>query len=458
MAANFPPRGSGDNAPETALDATWANPLKLGHSWSYEPGSVLLGEWEGRQIGRNDDRHMVTIAGSRAGKSRTVLIPNLSRYPGSAIVIDPKGELALETAAARKAMGQQVYILDPMGELNRRGIDMPSASFNPLSELAAMDMDRQPGEAATLADSLIVSEGKDPHWTNSARNVLLAVILHLVSGRSSYPATIGTLTRFFASMEFQGGVYDEMMENTDYGGMIKDVADTSYHRLQSGSKEYDSIVSTGNTQLAPLRDLDRVSERSDFLLKDLSAGMTVYLVLPATKISTHFRWLRLMINQAITAMENNPVPFGKLPVWFVLEEFAALGHMRSIETAAGYMAGYGVKLWAVLQDLTQLKTHYPQSWETFLGNAGIIQTFGTVDATTNEYLSKLLGQTTISEVQRTRVSARSMAEGDTGSRENLRTLPLLDAAEIAFHFARETNRQLILSPGRPPIYINRISQ
>ena len=155
-------------------------------------------------------------------------------------------------------------------------------------------------------------------------------------------------------------------------------------------------------------------------------------------------------------MERHPVPYGQLPVWFVLEEFAALGHMRSIETAAGYMAGYGVKLWTILQDLTQLKTHYPKSWETFLGNAGIIQAFGTVDATTNEYLSKLLGQTTISEVQKTRVTSRGMAEGDTGSRENLRSLSLLDAAEISYYFARETGRQMIISPGRPPIYIDRL--
>ena len=39
-------------------------------------------------------------------------------------------------------------------------------------------------------------------------------------------------------------------------------------------------------------------------------------------------------------MERAPVPRGALPVWFVLEEFPALGHMRSIETAAGLMAGF----------------------------------------------------------------------------------------------------------------------
>ena len=456
MATNFPPRGNHDNTPEVSHDATWANPLKLGHSWTYEPGMILLGEWEGRKIGRKDDRHIVTIAGSRAGKSRTVLIPNLKRYPGSAIIIDPKGELAQETAQGRRDMGQRVVILDPLGELKRRGCDEESASFNPLSELATIDIDHQPGEAAALADSLIVQEGKDPHWQNSARKIVHAVILHLLSGQSEYPATIGTITRFFGSTEIQQNIYAEMLINEAFDGFLKDVADSNIQRMTNGSNEYNSIISTGDAQLAPLRDIDRVSQRSDFQLKDLHAGMTIYLVLPATKISTHFRWLRLMINQAIAAMERHPVPYGQLPVWFVLEEFAALGHMRSIETAAGYMAGYGVKLWTILQDLTQLKTHYPKSWETFLGNAGIIQTFGTVDATTNEYLSKLLGQTTISEIQKTRVTARGMAEGDTGSRENLRSLSLLDAAEISYYFARETGRQMIISPGRPPIYIDRL--
>ena len=67
-------------------------------------------------LGRDDDRHVVTVAGSRAGKSSTVLIPNLLRYPGSVLVLDPKGELARATAAQRRRMGQRVYVLDPFGK------------------------------------------------------------------------------------------------------------------------------------------------------------------------------------------------------------------------------------------------------------------------------------------------------------------------------------------------------
>lgn len=68
----------------------------------------------GVPIGIADDRHIITVAGSRAGKGRGVIIPNLLSYPGSMIVIDPKGDLAAETARYRREqLGQSVYVIDP---------------------------------------------------------------------------------------------------------------------------------------------------------------------------------------------------------------------------------------------------------------------------------------------------------------------------------------------------------
>jgi type IV secretory pathway TraG/TraD family ATPase VirD4 len=51
----------------------------------------------------NDDRPQVTIAGARAGKTSTVLEPNLYLYPGLMVVLDPKGELS-RTARFRRAL------------------------------------------------------------------------------------------------------------------------------------------------------------------------------------------------------------------------------------------------------------------------------------------------------------------------------------------------------------------
>lgn len=82
-------------------------------------------------------------------------------------------------------------------------------------------------------------------------------------------------------------------------------------------------------------------------------------------------------------------------VLFILDEFASLGHMEMLEKAAGLMAGYGVKLWPIVQDLTQIKKHYRESWETFLANAGAVTFFANSDLTTLEWLSKRMGETEV---------------------------------------------------------------
>ena len=57
----------------------------------------------------------------------------------------------------------------------------------------------------------------------------------------------------------------------------------------------------------------------------------------------------------------------------IMDEFPILGHMQQIEDAAGQVAGFGVKLWPIIQDLSQLKALYKDRWETFMGNSGVIQ-------------------------------------------------------------------------------------
>lgn len=448
---SFPPRGSGaQNVLEAPPSQAWVHPDQLGPHWDWKPGRVLLGKWKGRLIGRDDDRHIVTLAGNRAGKTQTALIPNLLRYPGSCVVLDPKGELAKATAAARKRMGQRGFVFDPFGVTG-----MPSASYNPFSELETTDPRYWAADIAQAIDAIVINNAKDPHWTDAGKNLLRGTALHILHTTKKAP-TLRQLRRLV------NGTADDLEKL--FEGMakssIESVANTGASflgKLELGPKELQSILSTVQEQTASFDDVAHITERSDLKLTDLRNGnVTIYLVLPGLRMGTHYRWLRLMIQLALAAMERAPVPRGKLPVWFVLEEFPTLGHMRSIETAAGLMAGYGVKLWAVLQDLTQLQTHYQKSWETFLGNAGVLQAFGNADTTTTEYLSRRLGMTQVIERQEVRVTGSAMAHGDLGRRENLRAVRLLEANEITEWFARETGRQLLITAGGRPIYLERL--
>lgn len=149
----------------------WMSPYEL-IRYAYMPRQIVLGKFAGRFLGHLDDRPMITIAGARAGKTSTILEPNLYLYPGSMLVLDPKGELA-RSARLRRALGHRVYVLDPFGQSGEA-----SACFNALAEL-------DPGswtivdDVASITHALIVDEGdaRSKHWNDSARALLLGIIL-----------------------------------------------------------------------------------------------------------------------------------------------------------------------------------------------------------------------------------------------------------------------------------------
>lgn len=470
-ADRFPPRGSGVAGERGTLPRhVWRNPAQLDQRWDWQPGKLMLGMHEGRVIAEpdrikpvhamGDDRHLVTIAGSRAGKSSTVLIPNLRRYPGSVLVIDPKGELARETVKARVALGHHVVILDPFDTSG-----WESGSYNPFDELNP-DSGTFVDDVGLVADALIIDAQKDTHWTDAAKNFLRGLILYMFA---TGEATLPRLRRLIMAAEGpirprsrdkddknkSDELLIKMQEIKAFGGLVSLVAQTMLDKYAS---EFNSILSVAREQIAFLdsEPLARCLQSSPLRINQIKhRPTTIYLCLPATRLATHAKWLRVILSLAIVEMERDAT-IPKHPVLLMLEEFAALGYLRPIEFASGFMAGFGVRLWPILQDLSQLKTHYEKSWETFLGNAGIIQAFGNADRTTTEYLSSRLGKTLVMERQESFASITQLAQGDPGSREQQRLTTLIEPDEISLYFARETNRQIILVPEIGPAYADRL--
>jgi type IV secretion system protein VirD4 len=135
---------------------------------------------------------------------------------------------------------------------------------------------------------------------------------------------------------------------------------------------------------------------SDFKFEDLKTSkMTVYLVLPADRLQTFGRWLRLLVQQGITVNARNVEVKPDKPILFLLDEMASLGRLTMVEQAFGLMAGFGMQLWGIVQDLSQLEGIYGKGWETFIGNSGVLQYFGSRDHKTAEYFSKLCGVSTV---------------------------------------------------------------
>ena len=172
----------------------------------------------------------------------------------------------------------------------------------------------------------------------------------------------------------------------------------------------------------------------------------------------------MIVTLALAAFERDKTK-PKHPILFLLEEFPALGHFKEIETAAGLLAGYGIKLWMIVQDLSQLKVLYAEAWETFLANAGVVQAFAVSGQSTLVHLSDLLGATTFWQESISDRSLEQRRQGASGESRGQITNPLANPRELADLLGREDpskpqeerekkGNQLLLPAGEAPRIIH----
>ncbi|WP_426422557.1 type IV secretory system conjugative DNA transfer family protein [Bradyrhizobium genosp. A] len=353
----------------------------------------------GDKIAYGGERHLLMFGPNGTGKGTRFLIPNLlSIEDRSVIVIDPKGELAAVTADYRRTIGD-VILLNPFNVLG-----LGSAGFNPL---AALDP-KSPtfyDDAAALGEALIKLEGKDPHWTESAQGLIVALIMweKLKKGDAANLENVRALLtapdRFERYTE-DGKLMERLVEGLRYTA-TQMVADGGYEIASlvgrfSGrdTNEMASVRSTADTQTRwllskPMRD-DLRKNGVDFRgLKDKPT--TVYVILPAERMRTHSTWLRLVVVSALRSLYRA----GGLRTLLMIDEMPALGHLGPLEDAFGLVRGYKVQIAGICQDLAQLKALYKERWESFLANAGVVQGFAPNDLTTADWMSRRAGQTTL---------------------------------------------------------------
>jgi type IV secretion system protein VirD4 len=344
--------------------------------------------------------HMLSIAQSGSGKGVSLIIPNLLSYMGSMLVIDPKGENSWITAKWRRdGLGNKVYIVDPWGEVNGAygavaGEQETVASLNPLSSLDPTAADYV-DDVTYFADALVVAnpDAKDPHWDASAKDLIAGLIAYVMEKENIREKTLKTVRGLLTLPD------DDLRMICANAGDLgsESVAAKKLGRFNKDSTEVSGVFATARTQTSFLdsKVLAQNMERSDFSFDELATGRaTVYLVLPAGRLGTYGRWLRLMVSMAIQAVARIRAP-RDLPVLFMLDEFGTVGRLEVVENAYGLMRGFGIAVWAFLQDLNQLSTTYPKSWKTFIANSTAMTCYGAMDQSTVEVISKMLGTQTV---------------------------------------------------------------
>ena len=272
----------------------------------------------------------------------------------------------------------------------------------------------------------------------------------------------------------------ELMQDSDAAGGL--IARAANRFLGKSEREAASVMSSAqrHTHFLDSPRIATATARSDFRFSALRHEVTsVFLVLPPNRLDAYSRWLRLLVAQALNDIARDaeqgptrgngqgnapsgaqeasqgpsqrlsaPSPAPVAPVLFLLDEFAALGRLEAVERAMGLMAGYGLQLWPILQDMSQLKDLYGARANTFVANAGVLQTFGVNDYETAKWLSQSIGQET------TAYRTESYRPGDTTSTSvNVTGRALLTPDEI---MQIPADMQLLRIQGQPPVAARKI--
>lgn len=376
----------------------------------------------------NGPEHVLCFAPTRSGKGVGLILPTLLAWEGSTLVLDIKGENWALTAGFRRSQGQKVLRFDPS--------DMSGASafFNPLAEIR-LDSLLAISDAQNMASMLVDPAGKglEDHWSKAAFAMLAGALLHcciMVRRKFDRCATLYDLSCMLAdeSRTIQD-LFKEMVD-TDHAAVLREIfpeslpvtgdagdygqkahifiASSAREMLNKAENEASGVVSTALTNLALYRDpvVALNTSVSDFRIHDLMNAdqpVNLYLVISPADIDRMRPLIRLMVDMIIRRVcakmefaDGSSKAGYKHRLLLMLDEFTSLGKLPIMEKALAYIAGYGGKVYLIVQDITQLNAVYGKD-NALMANCHVRIAYAPNTVETAEILSKMTGKTTVVE-------------------------------------------------------------
>nr|WP_315101028.1 type IV secretory system conjugative DNA transfer family protein [uncultured Fretibacterium sp.] len=461
----------------------------------------------------NGKEHVLCFAPTRSGKGISLVLPTLlDGWRQSAFILDIKGEnFALTSGYRKRELGHKILRLDftdPTALEEHTG-----ATFNPLEEVlpdfrfrdgVPPDLERErtfeliPSgtyvETATIQQivSIVVDphgKGLEDHWAKTASSLMLGCITHLLykfrlEGRGC-PGMADVLSELSRPGEEWQDVVQAWQSYPHLGiRAISDrngeekliplvhpiVAEEAQTILSKPAKEAGSVLSTVVSNLALFRDpvIARNTGRSSFRIRDLmhnDSPVSLYLIVNPNDQLRLTPLTRLIITQIVFNLaqkmdfrDGRSVEGYRHRLLLLLDEFPSLGRMELFERALGFIGGYGLKAYIIVQDLSQLYKAYTKE-ESIRAGCHIQVAFAPNTQETAEYLSRMLGQVTVPVKRYSESVTQGKRTVSVSLHEEKRAL--LDDQECRSIPGLKKNRDgdvtepgdmLILPTGFPPIY------
>ena len=343
------------------------------------------------------DRLILAYRGN--GKTSSLLIPFILDYPEvNKMITDIKGELAAVTANKAKALGRQVFVIDPFHVLKTLGVDIETHSINPFDALikaTGLERDRL---ITALASSLSASSQTarsetELHFSESALIILEGLIDFYLTQFKEDLDKLNLVAFHDWWLTVANDAKGKIIKAMQRGSSKAQAA--SAQLMSAGANESGSMKTTVYRQLQWLRGSH---VREIFLTNtvDLDAFVSgeadIYIVLPEDMIHAYSRLVRVIMALIKVKLTQAPVHKLKKDYCFVLDELGQFGYSPDVEQIINTMRSRGVKVWASFQTIGQLEAYHDEA--VFKGMP-IKHFLGSDDIKTLKWIQELGGKTTV---------------------------------------------------------------
>ena len=377
---------------------------------------ILLGQWgSGRSaplIAWNLEGSAISLAPPRSGKGATIalnyLCPEGRGWPGSTVLLDPRGEVFCIVARRRREMGRRVLLMDPFRVVEDHknsveGLHLPwvrTETFNPLDFIR--DEEKNAVEDIfVLMDALLTppaarGASNSEHFYSSARAIIGG---YLAWVRFREPPNMRSLARVQELLLMSPKARKKFAKDVRKverfaGGLAHEAIE---RQSQVGDNEGGSNFSTIANQLSFLSMpyMKESTARSSFDPSVLADGKTdLFVVVPEALLKHARSWLRLWITipNAISARQGL-----EKELLIVIDEMPRLGYLQPVMDGYNMAAGRGVHFWCFAQSISALnETWGSESTKTLTHLAEVVQYLGMsrMDVQGAEEVSKALGTAT----------------------------------------------------------------
>lgn len=339
------------------------------------------------------NNNVLVVGTSGAGKTRSIVTPNLLQATGSYVVSDPKGNLYKKYKDYLISEGYEVKKLNFVNPLD-------SCKYNLFKYL------RGTKDIVKMAHMLVNNEGDknkslDPFWDEAGQLLVQAIIAYLLEQDNPDLLNYHNVMRLIGLAEVDG---DMNSSESDLDIIMKNhkrrnknsYAVTTYNKFRvAADKTLRSILITVNAKLGcfDTPEINAMTNTDEIDISSIGQKKTALFVVVSDTDRSMDILANIFFTQAMNELcrfadeecEDNRLP---VPVRFILDDFATNCKIDEFPRMIASIRSRNISTMLMIQAESQLTEYYGHDSKTIIGNCDTYVYLGGNDVETAQAVAE----------------------------------------------------------------------